>query len=272
MTLPVRLGTVDASKIVDTVTLEDGHIVPVVSYGGPAEFVEDRDIWERQPEETGKAWEVFQIYRDTPPGLRSFRRSWRKVHPNSEYQHNWNMASSWVVRWRWRERANAHDIYMDRKHLATLEADRLQAMREATVVGRALRRKALEAAQALQATMYEEIMDLQTGEVTYQLRASLNPNEIVKLAQVGVALEREALGLDVHVGRGGTQVNVAIGMQTLNLDSDRALQSKAAEILKVRERQFQILEGERGEGTVAGNTNKTSTGSTNTAATTPTIK
>jgi hypothetical protein len=234
---------VKAEEIVDTVTTASGFIVPVVAYGGgPIEFAEDRDVWERQPKEPNKGWEIFQLYRDMPPGIRSFQRAYREIHPKTDYRHNYQ-AGVWTFRWRWRERAAAHDIYMDRKHLATLEADRLTAMREATVVGRALRKKALEAATVLQATIYEEIIDLQTGETTYRLRAALNTSEIVKLAQVGVALEREALGLDVG-GRGrGTQVNVAIGVQTLNLESDQALQNKATEILEARKLQALVVEG-----------------------------
>jgi len=32
---------------------------------------DDRKPWERQPDETDRAWAAFRIYRDLPPGERS---------------------------------------------------------------------------------------------------------------------------------------------------------------------------------------------------------
>ncbi len=87
----------------------------------------DRQPWERQPEETDRAWAAFQIYRNLPPSERSYGAAFRKTyHKPASYQ-----APQWYRAWatnhhNWKGRAEAWDCHLDGIECAATEQERIE--------------------------------------------------------------------------------------------------------------------------------------------------
>jgi hypothetical protein len=64
-------------------------------------------LWKRQPGETVIAYASFRAFRDLKPGERSIARVCRELGKNV------TMMEDRALRWRWRERAMAHDERLD---------------------------------------------------------------------------------------------------------------------------------------------------------------
>jgi hypothetical protein len=82
--------------------------------------------WERQPAESGRAYEAFCTYRDLGPGrsvVEAYRQSTGKTTA-TQASGGWN---DWVKRFRWEPRARTYDAH--------LEATRQRAVAEATTAG-----------------------------------------------------------------------------------------------------------------------------------------
>ena len=78
--------------------------------------------WERQPEETNKAWNAFRIYRDLDPSERSTEKV-RKVLGCNTARH----LETWSSRYEWVSRAGAYDAHMDELKRNQRERERLAA-------------------------------------------------------------------------------------------------------------------------------------------------
>lgn len=92
--------------------------------------------WDRLPEETDQQWAAFQIYRDTPPVLRSLseaaRRYYRARHELGEDEdlEGRGGISNALLRWAtdhsWADRVRAYDTYQDKLQQAKWVARRLE--------------------------------------------------------------------------------------------------------------------------------------------------
>ena len=78
--------------------------------------------WERQPEETNKAWNAFRIYRDMDPAERSTEKV-RKVIGCNTARH----LETWSSQYNWVSRAGAYDAHMDELKRNQRERERLAA-------------------------------------------------------------------------------------------------------------------------------------------------
>lgn len=132
---------------------------------------------------------------------------------------------------RWEERIQAFDAAEDRRMTEELYQRKLRARVATADVGQKMRSKAVEALSAMRAIVYKWVKD-ENGERVRVKRSALSPNEIVRLADIGVKLERLGLGEnDTELGRAVlslTQVN-----QTVNI-SDQQLLEQAHEIIEAR--------------------------------------
>lgn len=124
----------------------------------------DRKPWERMDGETYACYSRFVLYRNTPPA----ERSMRKLGVSG------TCAFRWAKRWKWTARASAWDLWQ-------LELSDALANRNATVhrvaalgLGSAFVRKAERSVEGVKVD---------------------NVEDLVNLAKVGVAIERQALGL-----------------------------------------------------------------------------
>lgn len=80
-------------------------------------IIEDRDPWERQPKETEKAFEAFQIYRDMGV-TRSLTRLAETLHGSypkryGTVQSARATAGAWAGQWAWQRRLEALNLHTD---------------------------------------------------------------------------------------------------------------------------------------------------------------
>lgn len=210
-------------------------VLVVEPIGGPVEFAADRNVWERQGDESDRQWSWFRIYRDMDTERRTLVETWREYARaiGRDDQTRATLAPQYVAEtarnYRWRERARAYDMYMDERAVEALEATRVRARVEAAGLGRMLRIKAAQAARLLQTiTTQKVVVD---GKQRTVARSALTPGQIVKLAKAGAELERVALGMED--GR-GTSVQVNVQANILHLDDD-AIVRKAERVLEARQ-------------------------------------
>lgn len=210
-------------------------------------LAEDREVWDRQPAETSRQYEGFQLWLSLPSHQRSYIGVQRRLRENGETHTSAGAISEWCQRNRWMERTAAWDSYTQKRFADELLEERLRARREASELGRSMRLKALEALQVLNATIYQKVRDPETGEVKMELRSSLSPNEIARLAEVGTRLERDALDLDdTHPdgspkepdGVAGVNINIFQGAAT-----EQQILGDAEAILEARRAQQRTIEG-----------------------------
>lgn len=96
------------------------------------------------------------------------------------------------TKWHWTERAHAYDRHQYTQALETLSARRLQAAIEAADLGETLRKKAASAARLLSAVTQN--VGTHEGKDVIIMAANLTPEQIIRMAEVGVRIEQLALG------------------------------------------------------------------------------
>jgi len=87
---------------------------------------DDRKPWERQPDETDRAWAAFQVYRDLPPAERSFDAAWRKRYAKPAHHRCPQWYRIWAKQYDWKDRAAAWDRHLDDVERAATEAERVE--------------------------------------------------------------------------------------------------------------------------------------------------
>lgn len=97
-------------------------------------------------------------------------------------------------KWHWTERAHAYDRHLYQTTLEAIAQRRLKAAVEAADLGEELRTKAAQAAKLLVATTQAAGVHPDDGRAIYILAANLTPEQIVRMAEVGVKIEQLALG------------------------------------------------------------------------------
>lgn len=202
----------------------NGQEVEIEYLTDEIEFSPDRRIWERQPQETDTDWAMFTAWRDLDPHERTYANAYRVLHELSRDAETIREVSRkfspLAKKYRWRERVNAYDNYVDGKIREQLEARRVRARLETANLGRSMREKAYEAVKALKSIVMVE----EDGKLVP--RSSLSPSDITKLAKVGRELESYALEDGLLPG------GMAVGIQ-INI-GDRELRDRAREILEVQ--------------------------------------
>lgn len=212
--------TTAANAEPDTVLLSSGERVDVIEIG-PMAFNNDRELWERQTTESDKHWEMFTLYRDQDQWSRTKRKvgvllglaPGNGTPPVIRDPATFN---------RWDERVGAYDAHCDKRMREELFQRKLAARIKTAEVGRRMREKALAALDVLNAVVYVNIKDPLTGEVTREQRSAIKPSDITRLADVGVKLERLALGEDDSIASPyGSQINLTqINLQTGMTDEE----------------------------------------------------
>ena len=173
--------------------------------------------WERQPGEPQRAFKAFVLYRDDED-----ERRVTKVRDVFGFAASNATLLRWATEWRWSDRANAYDRYLDRrKWLARAEE--------------------IEAAERLQVQIGHELQEkghlfVQENLDTPEKRASnLTTPGAVTLVRTGTALVREGLGMDKDQAASETniQINVLDAGTKANLFDK--IEAMAANISAARE-------------------------------------
>jgi len=69
-------------------------------------FADDRPIWERQPDETDKAWHAFLLYRELPGRERTYEEVTRRLQKRPGYG---KVLAEWAAKHGWRQRVNEYE-------------------------------------------------------------------------------------------------------------------------------------------------------------------
>lgn len=86
--------------------------------------MDDLKPWERQPNETARAYECFKAYRDAGPS-REVKAVYRRVVGKPEARAVPGAWNGWIARYKWQERVRAYDDEMERHaHQVAIEAKR----------------------------------------------------------------------------------------------------------------------------------------------------
>lgn len=204
---------------------------------GPIEFIPDMPIWERHPDESAREWVMFSIYRELQPQERSLAAAYRAFLQSMGKPLSTSAeANRPIPRWytiakqfRWHERADAFDRFIDEKVQNELIDQRISSRVALAKLGAVLRRKAAEAAVLIQS------MAIREGKI----RSALTIPEISTLARLAKDLEMSALGISGGSG-GSMDLNLNIGVTTAAQDDDEVI-SKAERILEQRQ---QLIDAE----------------------------
>lgn len=190
-------------------------------------FAPDRELWERQPGEKDKPFKAFAVFRDLDPASRKLSTCFQIVQ--GDWRATTDQFSRWRKAFRWDDRVAAYDMYVDDKIRKELEGHRLAARKATADLGEAMRQKAWRALQALEAIIYQWVVD-ESGQRVKQARSALSPRQITQLAEVGTKLERLALGEGVAMTAAPslTMVQVNIG--------DDELVTRAKDAIAAREK------------------------------------
>lgn len=136
-------------------------------------------IYERQPRETDKSWAAFKAYRNMDASERSLRRlvveHYGKERGTKEFRYRLRAVGNLSSRWRWRERVEAWDAYLD-------EVDRRE--RERAI--REMNERHVRMARALIRAAADGLRELDPSK--------LSPTEIRQYFNDGARLERLAMG------------------------------------------------------------------------------
>jgi len=87
---------------------------------------DDRKPWERQPDETDRAWAAFRVYRDLPPAERSYGAAFRKTYQKPANYQAPQWYRQWANRHGWRDRVEAWDRHLDDVGRAVTERERVE--------------------------------------------------------------------------------------------------------------------------------------------------
>lgn len=126
--------------------------------------------WERRPEESDQAWAAFVVFRDMPDAQRSINEVGRLLVKSG------SLIDRWAARHHWQERVRAHQADQDHQWLADLAHQRhLAAQRHVRL------------AQTAQDVAGQALQTLVPGD--------LRPADIIRMTDLGVKIERDALGM-----------------------------------------------------------------------------
>lgn len=103
--------------------------------------------WDRQPQETNKAWQAFMLYRDAPLDKRSHQLVATQLGKDRA------LISRWSARWDWVARVEAWETAQDQAFTAEILHARRKVMGQQLREMRALKAQALQAMQAQSATL-----------------------------------------------------------------------------------------------------------------------
>lgn len=147
----------------------------------------ERDPWEKRPRESFKAFNAFALFRDLGP-----TRTLRKVADDlaggvRNRETVYSQVRDWSSKHDWLERAELYDVMVDHRMIATRmtalqDAERRQANIGQVFQGLALRRVRGEGAEG------------EEGFIPALNLAALSPGDVARFAEVGVRVERMALG------------------------------------------------------------------------------
>lgn len=157
---------------------------------GEAEIVGALNPWEKRPSEGGRAYQAFGIYRDMGPS-----RALKKVA--ARLRKDPSLIADWSSRHDWVERVEAYDLELDRRY---------REAREGQLVDIA-RRQAAEGVRLQLIAMTRLRGDEEHG-IDPLSPADLSAADVPRYMELGVRIERLAMGMPTDLFRGALHVSL----------------------------------------------------------------
>lgn len=175
------------------------------------------EAWERQPDETAKAFQAFAMYRDLGPGKRSLAEVGRQLGKSKALMDRWSVRHQWV------NRVTEFDAEQDRKKLLEVEELRKEMAERHARIG-----------QQMLNAVAKRLVGTEDGKVDPIDPNILTPTELARITEVASRLERLA--------RGEPTENVAAALTgNGSLDDMRRMAQAAMEDPETRELARQLL-------------------------------
>ena len=137
---------------------------------------EVKQAWDRQPGESSKAYAHFCLYRDMSQG-----RSLRKLAGDAKCISKIAQLRRWSSRWRWVERCQRYDDYLEYQDRMREEKERWEMRRRHAKMGML--------AQSLAVRKLERLVNR-----IEQDEERVPPGEAARILDIGVKVERQARG------------------------------------------------------------------------------
>ncbi len=167
--------------------------------------------WERQPKETWACFAAFQIYRDLPDLDRTHANVVKKSGRTL------SLIKTWARKFRWDQRIALMADYEDKKRFLELRNERIKMQKDQ-----------VRYAVAMQSLGFDAI-------TKHILPENLSPSDAVKLLEVGVKIQRLALGESTDnqtVDHKGTvQHNIVTDQIVKKIVGNEQLSRQAADLL-----------------------------------------
>jgi hypothetical protein len=156
-----------------------------------AEQTGRRQLWERQPGESPKAFHAFRLYRDLME-----KRTLAKVAETLGCSST--NVERWARRWAWTQRTYEYDLAQESAWQQQASRDRIQ-----------MRRRQIQLGQALQSVAAYAVREWQQ-KIELKLPLHMDPVEVAGLLKLGNELESRGHGEEKDGGR-FTKIVVTIG-------------------------------------------------------------
>lgn len=167
---------------------------------------EDRELWEKLPGESMPAYRNFCHYRDllSSRSLARAARDLSKAIPTLSEQ---------SVRYRWQERVDAFDLYLDRRYREARESETERAQRRHASAGVRLQMLAVDRLQGNANRVDSDGRPLPAIEALDP--AELDALAVARLLEVGQRMERISLGLATDLLKGTFAISAKEFQETL---------------------------------------------------------
>jgi len=147
-----------------------------------AEHSGGRQVWQRMPQESAKAYAAFSKYRDMAE-----RRTMARVAEMSGCSSQ--NVERWARRWAWTQRTYEYDLVQEENFREQASRDRV-----------AHRRRQIQIGQALQSVAVAGLNEWR-ARLEQKLPLNLQPEQIATLLKLGDELEARGLGEDEGLSR-----------------------------------------------------------------------
>jgi hypothetical protein len=153
-----------------------------------------RELWEKIPRESFKAWAAFVMFRDLGP-----ERNLPKTVEALNGKPGLSMIETWSAKNHWFARAEAYDIYLDRKRRAARESEQEQAERVERGGALMLERIAMQRINGVGDP-------LEDGYVPPLSPAELSPQDTARFFAEGVRIRRLSDGQPTDLLKGAFMI------------------------------------------------------------------
>jgi hypothetical protein len=155
-----------------------------------ADLVEHREVWDKQPAESDRAFSAFTIYRDAEKRTFKLVAEQLNCSPQNIFQ--------WSSKFNWRLRCDAYDIDQDRHQREDMARSRVR-----------MRERHLSVAQAMLGIVARGLREWQS-RIASGAAVNLAPEQLALLTKCAVEVERSTIGVDGE--HRATTINVLMGV------------------------------------------------------------